>query len=58
MYGGGPIIVREELDIYSRDLSKDLSQSSGSRQKEIASSKRGTSNHKSVGGNNNIFARI
>ena len=24
MYGGGPIIVREDLDIYSRDLSKDL----------------------------------
>lgn len=29
MYGGGPIIVREDLDIYSKDL-----------QNEIASSKR------------------
>lgn len=25
MYGGGPIIVREDLDIYSKDLSKELS---------------------------------
>ena len=24
MYGGGPIIVREDLDIYSRDLSSDI----------------------------------
>jgi hypothetical protein len=24
MYGGGPVIVREALDIYSRDLSKEL----------------------------------
>ena len=25
MYGGGPIIVREALDIYSKDLSKEVS---------------------------------
>jgi hypothetical protein len=25
MYGGGPMIVRDELNIYSRDLSGDLS---------------------------------
>jgi len=24
MYGGGPIIVREALDIYSKDLSREL----------------------------------
>lgn len=24
MYGGGPIIVREALDIYSKDLSKEI----------------------------------
>lgn len=25
LYGGGPIIVRESLDIYSKDLSGELS---------------------------------
>ena len=24
MYGGGPVIVREDLDIYSRDISREM----------------------------------
>lgn len=37
MYGGGPIIVRETLDIYARDLSKELSHSkSVQRSKDIS----------------------
>jgi hypothetical protein len=31
MYGGGPMIVRAELDIYSKDMSNELS---GKRKKE------------------------
>jgi len=51
MYGGGPIIVREELDIYSRDLSRDQMSKSSQRAKEsIKASQR---NH----GSNNIFAK-
>ena len=34
MYGGGPIIVRDGLDIYGRDLSKDLNQRSHHRSKD------------------------
>jgi len=30
MYGGGPIIVREALDIYSKDLSKEIASRSHS----------------------------
>lgn len=48
MYGGGPIVIREELDIYSRDIAKDLksqnnssAHSSGVRSREFTSKKRG-----------------
>jgi|LauGreDrversion4_2_1035121.scaffolds.fasta_scaffold120952_2 hypothetical protein len=43
MYGGGPVIVRGELDIYSRDLSEELHKKASSKP------------HKK-GGNANIFA--
>jgi hypothetical protein len=48
MYGGGPIIVREDLEIYSRDLSSDIT-----RFKESSSTK---NMHKSQHSSNNIFA--
>eukprot|EP00347_Sterkiella_histriomuscorum_P005030 403358170 len=57
MYGGGPIIIRQELDIYSRDISKDLQQNSGVKRKEFTSKKRGQSGNRGQPGNN-IFARI
>lgn len=37
MYGGGPIIVREALDIYSKDLSKEVSTKSHSALKKAQS---------------------
>jgi hypothetical protein len=52
MYAGGPIIVREELDIYSRDLSKELGPN---RNKEMPR-KRGSSRVNSSS-NSNIFAK-
>ena len=33
IYGGGPIIVREKLDIYSKDLTKELPKILASRGK-------------------------
>jgi hypothetical protein len=42
MYGGGPVLVREDLDIYSKDLSRELT------------SKRKNETKKES--NNNIFA--
>ena len=54
MYGGGPIIAREALDIYSRDLSKDLS----NRPKAVPQQKaRGSFQPESCSKSNNIFAR-
>lgn len=58
MYGGGPIIVRDELDIYSKDLSKELSARSAPRGKEISIPIRQSGNSGSrVPGANNIFAK-
>jgi len=59
MYGGGPIIVRDDLDIYSNDLSRDQRmKTQASRGKDSLTRKRGASGNKNPNNaGNNIFAK-
>jgi len=49
MYGGGPVIIREAIDIYSKDLAKELSASKLSSLKQKQASDKIS--------NNNIFKK-
>ena len=46
MYGGGPVIMRSELDVYSRDLSND----------HVMSKRQNSKKAKKIGSASNIFA--
>ena len=46
MYGGGPIIVREDLDIYARDIAHELGDKRGKNKSAT----------RAAGMNPNIFA--
>ncbi len=52
MYGGGPMIVRDQLDIYSVDLSKELTSSKRKRDSNKDSGSAGASGYNT----NNIFS--
>jgi hypothetical protein len=56
MYGGGPVLVREDLDIYSKDLSNDLNKPRFQRGKGSSGSKKNLASSSSVGSVTNIFA--
>jgi hypothetical protein len=52
MYGGGPILVREDLDIYSLDLSSELTNKRFSKQGAV---KNNNKNNIFANQKNNIF---
>jgi hypothetical protein len=55
MYGGGPIIAREALDIYSKDLSQELS--NRTKAGSISRKVRNSIQPEPLSKSNNIFAK-